>query len=74
MLFSISEDVNSNSCQRIFGRLHFPGVHPNPDLHPQGPYGIAHGSGTVNGAGWAGEWGMVLHSNCNYRSPALTGE
>jgi hypothetical protein len=25
-------------------------------------------------AGWAGEWGMVLHSNCNYRSPALTGD
>ena len=25
-------------------------------------------------AGWAGEWGMVVHSNCNYRSPALTGD
>ena len=25
-------------------------------------------------AGWAGEWGMVRHSNCNYRSPALTGD
>ena len=25
-------------------------------------------------AGWAGEWGFVRHSNCNYRSPALTGD
>lgn len=25
-------------------------------------------------AGWAGEWGMVVHSNCAYRSPALTGD
>ena len=25
-------------------------------------------------AGWAGEWGMVRHSTCNYRSPALTGD
>ena len=25
-------------------------------------------------AGWAGEWGMVTHSNCSYRSPALTGD
>jgi acyl dehydratase len=25
-------------------------------------------------AGWAGEWGMVRHSNCNYRGPALTGD
>lgn len=25
-------------------------------------------------SGWAGEWGMVRHSNCNYRSPALTGD
>ena len=25
-------------------------------------------------AGWAGEWGQVRHSNCNYRSPALTGD
>jgi hypothetical protein len=25
-------------------------------------------------AGWVGEWGMVRHSNCNYRSPALTGD
>jgi N-terminal half of MaoC dehydratase len=25
-------------------------------------------------AGWAGEWGMVVHSNCNYRGPALSGD
>jgi acyl dehydratase len=25
-------------------------------------------------AGWAGEWGMVLHSNCQYRGPAFTGD
>ena len=25
-------------------------------------------------AGWAGEWGMVLHSNCSYRGPALSGD
>ncbi len=25
-------------------------------------------------AGWAGEWGSVLHSNCNYRGPAFTGD
>jgi len=25
-------------------------------------------------AGWAGEWGFIAHSNCNYRSPALTGD
>ncbi|MET0269716.1 MAG: MaoC family dehydratase N-terminal domain-containing protein [Sphingomonas sp.] len=24
--------------------------------------------------GWAGEWGFVRHSACNYRSPALTGD
>jgi hypothetical protein len=24
--------------------------------------------------GWAGEWGMVVHSNCNYRGPAFTGD
>ena len=23
---------------------------------------------------WAGEWGMVRHSNCNYRNPAPTGD
>ncbi len=25
-------------------------------------------------AGWAGEWGMVLHSVANYRGPALSGD
>ena len=25
-------------------------------------------------SGWAGEWGMVRHSACNYRSPTLTGD
>lgn len=25
-------------------------------------------------AGWAGEWGQVLHSNCSYRGPAFTGD
>ncbi|MET0250859.1 MAG: MaoC family dehydratase N-terminal domain-containing protein [Novosphingobium sp.] len=25
-------------------------------------------------AGWAGEWGIIRHSNCQYRSPALTGD
>ena len=25
-------------------------------------------------AGWAGEWGRVLHSIANYRGPALTGD
>ena len=25
-------------------------------------------------AGWAGEWGMVVHSNCHYRGPAFTGD
>jgi hypothetical protein len=25
-------------------------------------------------AGWASEWGMVVHSNCNYRGPAFTGD
>jgi len=25
-------------------------------------------------AGWAGEWGLVLHSNCAYRGPAFTGD
>lgn len=25
-------------------------------------------------AGWAGEWGMVLHSSCAYRGPAFTGD
>ncbi len=25
-------------------------------------------------AGWAGEWGRVVHSNANYRGPAFTGD
>ena len=25
-------------------------------------------------AGWAGEWGQVVHSNAHYRGPALTGD
>jgi hypothetical protein len=25
-------------------------------------------------AGWAGEWGMVVHSNAQYRGPAFTGD
>ncbi len=25
-------------------------------------------------AGWAGEWGLVVHSNCSYRGPAFTGD
>ena len=25
-------------------------------------------------AGWAGEWGRVVHSNCSYRGPAYTGD
>ena len=25
-------------------------------------------------AGWAGEWGLVVHSNCAYRGPAHTGD
>ena len=25
-------------------------------------------------SGWAGEWGMVVHSNAAYRGPAFTGD
>jgi acyl dehydratase len=25
-------------------------------------------------AGWAGEWGQIVHSNCSYRGPAFTGD
>ena len=25
-------------------------------------------------SGWAGEWGMVVHSTCSYRGPAFTGD
>jgi hypothetical protein len=41
----------------------------------------AYGYGASMGAwildylsGWAGEWGMVIHSNCAYRGPAFTGD
>lgn len=41
----------------------------------------AYGYGASMGAwildylsGWAGEWGMVVHSNCSYRGPAFTGD
>jgi acyl dehydratase len=41
----------------------------------------AYGYGASMGAwvldylsGWAGEWGLVVHSNCNYRGPAFTGD
>ena len=38
-------------------------------------YGASLGAWLTDYAsGWAGEWGMVRHSNCNYRSPALTGD
>ncbi len=25
-------------------------------------------------AGWGGEWGQIVHSNCQYRNPAFTGD
>src|SRR5690606_18431703 len=25
-------------------------------------------------AGWAGEWGQIVHSNAQYRAPALSGD
>ena len=41
----------------------------------------AYGYGASMGAwildylsGWAGEWGLVVHSNCSYRGPAFTGD
>lgn len=41
----------------------------------------AYGYGASMGAwildylsGWAGEWGMVVHSNCAYRGPAFSGD
>jgi acyl dehydratase len=41
----------------------------------------AYGYGASMGAwildylsGWAGEWGMVVHSNASYRNPAFTGD
>jgi hypothetical protein len=38
-------------------------------------YGASMGSWILDYlAGWAGEWGMVVHSNCAYRGPAFTGD
>jgi acyl dehydratase len=38
-------------------------------------YGGAMGAWVVDYlAGWAGEWGMVVHSTANFRGPALTGD
>ena len=38
-------------------------------------YGASMGSWILDYlAGWAGEWGLVVHSNCSYRGPAHTGD
>jgi hypothetical protein len=38
-------------------------------------YGASMGAWIIDYlAGWAGEWGMVVHSNCSYRGPAFTGD
>jgi hypothetical protein len=38
-------------------------------------YGASMGAWIIDYfAGWAGEWGRVVHSNCNYRGPAFTGD
>lgn len=38
-------------------------------------YGASMGSWITDYmAGWAGEWGQVVHSNCSYRGPAFTGD
>lgn len=38
-------------------------------------YGASMGSWILDYlAGWAGEWGLIVHSNCAYRSPALCGD
>jgi len=38
-------------------------------------YGASMGTWIIDYlAGWAGEWGMVVHSNCAYRGPAFTGD
>jgi hypothetical protein len=38
-------------------------------------YGASMGSWILDYlGGWAGEWGMVIHSNCAYRGPAFTGD
>ncbi|BFM06159.1 FAS1-like dehydratase domain-containing protein [Halioxenophilus aromaticivorans] len=38
-------------------------------------YGASMGAWIIDYlAGWAGEWGMVVHSNCSYRGPSLSGD
>jgi acyl dehydratase len=38
-------------------------------------YGISMGAWMIDYfAGWAGEWGFVVHANSTYRSPALIGD
>jgi hypothetical protein len=38
-------------------------------------YGASMGAWIIDYlAGWAGEWGQVVHSNANYRGPALSGD
>lgn len=38
-------------------------------------YGASMGSWILDYfSGWAGEWGAIVHSNCNYRGPAFTGD
>ncbi len=38
-------------------------------------YGASMGAWIIDYlAGWAGEWGQVVHSNCSYRGPAFTGD
>jgi hypothetical protein len=38
-------------------------------------YGASMGSWITDYlAGWAGEWGQVVHTNCSYRGPAFTGD
>jgi len=38
-------------------------------------YGASMGAWIIDYlSGWAGEWGMVVHSNCSYRGPAFTGD
>jgi acyl dehydratase len=38
-------------------------------------YGASMGAWVLDTlAGWAGEWGEIVHSDMQYRSPALTGD
>ncbi len=38
-------------------------------------YGASMGAWIIDYfSGWAGEWGMVVHSDCQYRGPAFTGD